>query len=80
MLLAASLATIGAVAYLGVGFVHLRELFDNRSAELAPVAPQAVESAAMQPAPAPVITAANNDSAALNDMRSELAAIRKGNA
>ena len=75
MLLAASLATIGAVAYLGVGFVHLRESFDSRSTEAAPVAPPALESAATRPAP--VVATPSNDAAALNEMRSEVAAIKQ---
>src|ERR1700732_4397855 len=38
ILLGASLATIGAVAYLCVGFMHLRDTLDNR-AEAVPAAP-----------------------------------------
>jgi murein DD-endopeptidase MepM/ murein hydrolase activator NlpD len=74
MLLVTSLATISAIAYLGVGFVHLRDSLDSRSADSMPVAAPAVAAPA---AVTPVATAANTDSAALSEMQSELAAIKQ---
>lgn len=80
MLLTASLATVGAVAYLGVGFVHLRDDVDNRLADATSVAP------AQQSAPTPTVVApqaavaapqANADAAALDEMRGELASIKQ---
>jgi len=57
MLLAASMATIGAVAYLCVGFMHLRETLDSRVAVRAnqPVVPS------LPQAEAPRLAAAPND-------------------
>jgi len=101
MLLAASLATIGAVAYLCVGFVHLRDTLDSRTADTTPptlptlaqtqapklaVEPTATTSASTTPpanpalstiAPSNIATAPSADSAALDEMRKELAALRQ---
>jgi murein DD-endopeptidase MepM/ murein hydrolase activator NlpD len=83
MLLATSLATVGAVAYLGVGFMHLRESLDNHVADSAPVAPPAVQAAAAQPNPAPVagansvVASPGKDDAALGAMQGELASIKQ---
>jgi murein DD-endopeptidase MepM/ murein hydrolase activator NlpD len=76
MLLAASLATIGAVAYLCVGFMHLRDTLDSRVVDAAPTAPAISQPAVSQPqvASAP---AANSNAAALDELRSELATMRQ---
>ncbi|HVA14145.1 MAG TPA: peptidoglycan DD-metalloendopeptidase family protein [Stellaceae bacterium] len=72
--MAASLATVGGVAYLGVGFAHLHEALGDRATETATLAPAPVPAApavvAASPAPDP-------DSAALDEMRNELAAVRQ---
>lgn len=75
MLLAASLSTVGAVAYLGVGFMHLRESLDSRSVESESVSPPPVETATAQPAV--VAPAPSKDDAALGEMQSELASIKQ---
>jgi murein DD-endopeptidase MepM/ murein hydrolase activator NlpD len=75
MLLAASLATIGAVAYLCVGFMHLRDTLDSRG-EAGPAAP----SLSQLPAAAPQIAtapAAAGNAASLDEMRSELTTLRQ---
>jgi murein DD-endopeptidase MepM/ murein hydrolase activator NlpD len=86
MLLAASLATVGAVAYLCVGFMHLRETLDSRAADTTtPVTPTLAQTQAPNLAVVPTATiAASNsppapstDSAALDEMRSELATLRQ---
>jgi murein DD-endopeptidase MepM/ murein hydrolase activator NlpD len=71
MLLGASLATAGAIAYLCVGFVHLRDTLDSRAADTISVAPAVVQ------VNAPASAAATGDAAALAEMRSELAAMRQ---
>lgn len=85
MLLGASLATIGAVAYLGVGFVHLRDDVDSRLADAtpaaavqqrAPAAP-AASSAPAATSAAPPAGQASGDAAALDEMRGELATIKQ---
>lgn len=69
MLLAASLGTIGAVAYLGVGFIHLRDTLEGRSANVTLPVPS--NPAQMQPSRLAEI-APNPDSAAVDQMRGEL--------
>jgi murein DD-endopeptidase MepM/ murein hydrolase activator NlpD len=86
MLLAASLATIGAVAYICVGYMHLRDTLDGRSADAtSPVTPTFVQPrlpqlAAVPPVTSPAFTtpsAPSADSAALDQMHSELAALHQ---
>jgi murein DD-endopeptidase MepM/ murein hydrolase activator NlpD len=77
MLLAVSLATVGAVAYLCVGFMHLRDTLDSRNADTASMAP-----ATSQPAPQAVTAAVpastpSVDPVALGEMRNEMAGIRQ---
>jgi murein DD-endopeptidase MepM/ murein hydrolase activator NlpD len=80
-LLTASLATIGAVAYLCVGYMHLRATLDSRSADATPpITPTFVQPQAPQLAAAPASTALptpSADSAALDQMHSELAALHQ---
>ena len=59
MLLAASMATIGAVAYLCVGFMHLRDTLDSRVAERTnqPVVPSLAQIEAPRLAAVPADTA-----------------------
>lgn len=71
MLLTASLATVGAVAYLGVGFVHLRDDVDSRLADAASVVP------AQQSAPPVMAAQANGDATALDELRGELTSIKQ---
>jgi murein DD-endopeptidase MepM/ murein hydrolase activator NlpD len=91
MLLAASLATVGAVAYLGVGFMHLRDALDNRVADTAqPVTPTVAQSQPPHLAAVPTATTpsdtppaqatdqvAKTDSADIAEMRNELAALHQ---
>ncbi|HEX4194223.1 MAG TPA: peptidoglycan DD-metalloendopeptidase family protein [Stellaceae bacterium] len=85
MLLAASLATVGAVAYLCVGFVHLRDRMDSRVAETTPsVTPTVTQEqvphlAAMPTATTPSDTppASSTASADIAQMRNELAALHQ---
>ena len=84
MLLATSFATIGVVAYLCVGSVHLRGTLDRRAADATPTlartqppslaVPPAGATRASDPSPAP-----STDTAAFDDMRSELATLRQQN-
>ena len=85
-LLAASLATIGAVAYLCVGYTHLRDTLDGRSADAtSPVTPTFAQPQQPQLAASPAGTtsastarpAPSADSAALDQMHSELAALHQ---
>jgi murein DD-endopeptidase MepM/ murein hydrolase activator NlpD len=64
-LIAASLATIGAVAFLSVSFVHLRNALDSRVAETTPSVRQ------------PAVPTPGVDAAAVDQMRNELAAVRQ---
>jgi len=86
MLLAASLATIGAVAYLCVGFMHLRDTLDSRAAEASnqPVVPALPQTKAPRLAAAPTDTAAaanpparNVDTAAKADSASNIDSVQK---
>ena len=84
MLLAASFGTIGAVAYLCVGFIHSRDTFGSRTADL----PPPVTPIPAKPQP-PLLAAASAatgsdasvapsaDSATLDQMRSELAMLHQ---
>jgi murein DD-endopeptidase MepM/ murein hydrolase activator NlpD len=83
MLLAASLATVGAVAYLCVGFMHLRDTLDNRAADATPaVMPTFAQTQAPSLAATPTATtpsdtppASTSGAADIAEMRSELAAL-----
>jgi murein DD-endopeptidase MepM/ murein hydrolase activator NlpD len=86
MLLAASLATIGAVAYLCVGFMHLRDTLDSRVADTTPaVTPTVAQTQPPRLAVAPAATtpASTNppgqptDTAALDEMRGEIATLHQ---
>jgi murein DD-endopeptidase MepM/ murein hydrolase activator NlpD len=88
MLLAASLATVGGVAYLGVGLVHLRDTNDDRAADTTqPVTPTLAQTQAPHLAVVPAATTPASstppaprpspDSAALEEMRNELASLRQ---
>jgi murein DD-endopeptidase MepM/ murein hydrolase activator NlpD len=86
MLLAASLATVGAVAYLCVGFMHLRETLDSRAADTTtPVTPTITQTQGPHLAVVPTATtpassappAPSIDSAALDEMRNQLATLRQ---
>jgi murein DD-endopeptidase MepM/ murein hydrolase activator NlpD len=82
MLLATSFATIGVVTYLCVGSVHLRGTLDRRAADAtlaqtqppSLAVPPAGATRASDPSPAP-----STDTAAFDDMRSELATLRQQN-
>jgi murein DD-endopeptidase MepM/ murein hydrolase activator NlpD len=85
MLLAASLATIGAVAYLCVGYMHLRDTLDSRAADATPaVTPAGAQTQPPRLAAVPASTtpsdsppASRGDSADIVEMRSELAALHQ---
>ena len=82
MLLGVSLATIGAVAYLCVGFMHLRDTLNSRSGDASmvvsvPPQPAAQAVAAAVPAPTANAGSSNVDAAALVEMRTEIAGIRQ---
>lgn len=69
-LLAASLGAIGAIAYLGVGFIHLRDTLEGRSADVSLPAP-AIPASRVAAAPS------NPDSLTLDQLRGELAALHQ---
>src|ERR1700748_2950659 len=86
MLLAASRATIGAVALLCVGFMHLRDTLDSRAADTTlPVTPTVAQTQAPHLAVTPTATTAASttppaqptDTAALDEMRGEIATLRQ---
>ena len=73
MLLAASLGTIGAVAYLSVGFIHLRDTLEGRSANV--TLPASFKPTQAQPSRLAEMPSA--DSAAVDQMRGELQALHQ---
>jgi murein DD-endopeptidase MepM/ murein hydrolase activator NlpD len=85
MLLAASVATVGAIAYLCVGFVHLRDTLDSRVAEATPsVTPTIAQEQAPHLAAVATATtssdtppAASTASTDIAQMRDELAALHQ---
>lgn len=86
MLLAASLATIGAVAYLCVGFMHLRDTLDSRTADTTlPVTPTIAQNQSPHLAVTPTATTPASttppvqptDTAALDEMRGEIATLHQ---
>jgi len=84
MLLAASLGTIGALAYLCVGFIHSRDTFGSRTADLPPpVTPIPAKpqppllAAASAATTSDASVAPSADSATLDQMRNELAMLHQ---
>ena len=85
MLLATSLATIGAVAYLCAGFIHLRDTIDRRSADVTlPAAPTVTQpqppsfaAALAATTPASNTLAPSADSAPPDTVSDELAALHQ---
>jgi murein DD-endopeptidase MepM/ murein hydrolase activator NlpD len=82
MLLAASLGTIGAVAYLCVGFIHLRGALDSRVAEATPSVIPAEQAPHLAAAPAAITPsdtppAPSTSSADIAGMRNELSSLHQ---
>jgi murein DD-endopeptidase MepM/ murein hydrolase activator NlpD len=85
MVLAASLATTGAVAYLCVGFIHLRDAMDSRTADVTPpVSPTAAQNQPPQLAAVATATTPSDtpptpktESGDVAEMRNELSALHQ---
>ena len=76
ILLTASLGTIGAVAYLGLAFTHLQDARDGRSANVTlPEPPGSGQRQSVRVRPA--AQSASADSAALGELRGELATLHQ---